>query len=215
MNTIDIIIADDHPFIRMGIGDILASENWINCVGEAENSDEVIRFCREIHPNILLMNLHIPNLAPVEIIKKVRNQSPGIKTIVISAGIDDTCSVELIAQEISGFLLEDEIPKNLVPAIRAVSEGNTWFSQEVFRKLINPSMKPVESDLRMTERELKVIQLVAQGQTNAQIACQLNVSKRTVDHCIETLFNKLRAQNRVQMVRLAIEKRILPVKRMS
>ncbi len=204
--TIRVLLADDHPLVRAGIRATLTAEPDLTVVGEAINSHEVQRLCQELDPDVLLLDLNMPGPSPAKTVAYVREQCPELRVLVLTAYDDDAYVRGMVAAGVSGYVLKDEAPQMLVRAIRAVMEGNHWFSRPLVEKLAQKStgaMVRTETQ-SLTARELEVLRLVATGKTNQEIAVALGISVKTVEKHLGELFTKLGVASRVEAAVYAV-----------
>jgi DNA-binding NarL/FixJ family response regulator len=198
--SIQVLLADDHPLVRTGIRATLIAESDLRLVGEATNGREVQWLCRELKPDVLLLDLNMPGPSPTETMAYVREYCPDTHVIVLTAHDDDAYIRGLVAAGVSGYVLKDEASEAVVRAIRSVVQGNNWFSRSVVEKLARGrTTTPVAAKPPiLTDRELEVLRLVVAGKTNQEIAASLGISVKTVEKHIGELFVKLGAASRVE-----------------
>jgi len=205
--TIRVLLADDHPLVRTGIRATLMIEPDLLLVGEAINGHEAQRLCQELQPDILLLDLNMPGPPPGETITAVHEHSPQTYVIVLTAYDDDAYVRGMVAAGVAGYVLKDEASEVLVRAIRAVMQGDTWFSRPILEKLLHHVSASAEVS-NLTARELEVLRLVATGKTNQEIAIALAISVKTVEKHLGEVFVKLgvasRVEAAVQAVRLGL-----------
>jgi DNA-binding NarL/FixJ family response regulator len=202
MKTIRILIADDHPVVRMGTRLALSSERYLKCIGEAQDGNEILPLCADLHPDLLLLDLRMPNLTPVELVEQLRNRCPDLRIIILSAYGDDIYVKNLIAMGVAGFVLKDEMPQNLVQAIMTVMQGNTWFSRNVVRRLTEPEIVQLDGkgEFLLTEREWDVVKLLAKGYSNRMIAEELCFSESAVRFHLHNIYDKKGFHSRGEIV---------------
>lgn len=197
---ISVLLADDHPLIREGIGNTLRKEPDLRLVGEAGDGDACLQLCRSRQPDVLLLDLDMPGPPPLELIALLRDNCPQLRLIVLSAH-DDYISVHaLLAAGVHGYVLKDEPPVAVLRAIRTVVEGGSWFSQTITRQLARPSLNGPQ----FTSREEEVLHLLAQGQSNDEMAAELSVTERTVRYHLHNIYRKIEADTRNQAIVWAV-----------
>ncbi len=197
---IRVVLADDHPLVRAGIRATLTAEPDLILMGEATDGYEAQRLCRELKPDVLLLDLNMPGPLSTETIACVRDYCPDTFVVVLTAHDDDAYVRGLLAAGVSGYVLKDEASEAVVRAIRSVMQGNNWFSRAVVEKLVKErigGLAPAKP-LTLSERELEVLRLVVSGKTNQEIAVALGISVKTVEKHIGELFVKLGVASRVE-----------------
>lgn len=207
-DKIRVVLADDHPIVRSGIKATLQVDESLEVVGEAENSDATKRVCVELKPDVLLLDLSMPGASPVEILKYLREHSPDVKVLVLTASDDDAIVRQLVRVGIAGYLLKDEVPETLGRAIHAIKQGGAWFSQSIAQKFMqwqrDDSLPEDLPDL--TDREQQVLKLVAKGFDNTRIANELGLAEQTVRNYASTIYEKLDVHSRAEAIVWAREK---------
>lgn len=205
-STILVLLADDHPMMRVGIRETLAIDPDIVLVGEARDGYETEQACRRLKPHVLLLDLNMPGPQPAETVAAVKHICPLIKVLIMTAYDDDIYVRGLISAGISGYVLKDEAPEQVVQAIRTVAQGGTWFSRSVADRFIQWADGGPDQSLSfaLTERELEVLRLVVEGHTNQEIACELGISDKTVAKHLGEVFNRLGVSSRVEAAVLAV-----------
>lgn len=193
--TIRVLLADDHPLIRAGIRTTLTAEPDLALVGEAVDGQTAQALCQNLTPDILLLDLNMPGPPAVETVTFLRDHCPRVRVIVLTA-YDDTVYVRgMLAVGAWGYVLKDEAAETVVTAIRQVAAGQVWFSPAI-RALTRRQGRRGAADL--TDRELSVVRLLAQGKTNKDIARQLEVSEKTVEFHVSKVLKKLGAASRTE-----------------
>jgi DNA-binding NarL/FixJ family response regulator len=205
-----VILADDHPFIRAGLYTTLEAEPDIVVVGEAATGEEAQALCRELQPDIMVLDLNMPGPPASETVAYVQEHSPRVRVLVLTAYDDEPYIRGLISAGVSGYILKDEAPDALVQAVRSVVLGGTWFSQSIVRKLtIGPRQgKSAGSDL--TDREHQLLRLLVLGWDNAHIARELNLGEQTVRNYLSRMYAKLGVQTRSETIAWAHEHNMIP-----
>lgn len=213
MATIRILLADDHPVVRDGIRDRVAREEDINVVGEAESGEETITQAQRLRPDIVLLDVAMPGPGAVNVMEALRKALPTVKVLVLSAFDDDEYVFGMLAAGAAGYALKDERLSTLVQAIRAVAGDETWLSPRVASKVARRAVgeKDPSSDSPLTEREREVLQLMAEGKENAEIAETLVITERTVKFHVGNIYAKLGATSRTAAVVEAIRRKWVDV----
>lgn len=200
IKTVQVLLAEAHPLLRADIRSALNGERDLELVGEVIDGYAARRLSQTLTPDVLLMDLNISGPVVADTIAYLRLHSPSVKVIVLSGGNDEGSIQTLLAAGMAGYLLKDELPEPVVPAIRSVVQGGTWFSRMVMEQLISPKIKQPFSVAQsgLTERELAVLRLVVAGQTNQKIGRTLGISEKTVEKRLGEVFVKLEVASRVE-----------------
>ena len=207
MATIRILLADDHPVVRDGIRDRMAREEDINVVGEAESGEETLAQAQRLRPDIVLLDVAMPGPGAVKVMETLREALPTVKVLVLSAFDDDEYVFGMLATGAAGYALKDERLSSLIAAVRAVAQGETWLSPRVASKVARRAIerKDQATDSPLTEREREVLQLMAEGKENTEIAETLVITERTVKFHVGNIYAKLGATSRTAAVVKAIQ----------
>jgi DNA-binding NarL/FixJ family response regulator len=206
LETIRILIADDHAFVREGTRRILEQEPDLEVVAEAGDGEEAVKLACDLKPDVALVDVAMPRLDGIEATRRIKAQCPAVAVLVLSAYDDDQFIFGLLEAGAAGYLLKSVRGQEIVDAIRAVHAGESVLHPSVARKVLNRfagvSGKPRERkslDL-LTEREMDVLKLVTKGLSNKDIAEGLCLSVRTVQGHLANIFNKLRVSSRTEAV---------------
>lgn len=198
---IRILLADDHPVVRQGLAAMIAREPDMAVVGEAENGREVVRQFQDFRPDVVLMDLRMPEMDGVDAILAIRELSPKARVVVLTTYDDDEDIYHGLRAGARAYLLKDAPPDELLEAIRAVHAGHKRIPPEIAAKLTDRMACP-----ELTERELEVLRLIANGKTNLAIASLLGVAEGTVKFHVNNILSKLGAEDRTQAVTLALKR---------
>jgi len=204
---INILVADDHAVVRTGISAWIASEPDLVLSGEAADGEEAVAKALELQPDVILMDLVMPNKDGIEAIKEIIQVNPDARILVITSFSDKDKAIQAIKAGAMGFMMKDTSPEGMLQAIRAVQQGKPWLSNEITRMLMHEqrltreSISPTD---HLTDREVDVLKLIAQGLSDNDIADQLSVSKATVRYHISNILAKLNLENRTQAALYAI-----------
>jgi two-component system, NarL family, response regulator LiaR len=206
LETIRILIADDHAFVREGTRRILEQEPDLEVVAEAGDGEEAVKLACDLKPDVALVDVAMPKLDGIEATRRIKAQCPAVAVLVLSAYDDDQFIFGLLEAGAAGYLLKSVRGQEIVDAIRAVHAGESVLHPSVARKVLNRfagvSGKPRERksvDL-LTEREMEVLKMVTKGLSNKDIAEGLCLSVRTVQGHLANIFNKLRVSSRTEAV---------------
>ena len=214
--TIRVVVADDQVLVRSGFTMLLAGEADIEVVGEASNGVEAVALAASAHPDVMLMDVRMPVMDGLEATRRISSDPSMASTrVVILTTFDlDEYVHEALRAGASGFLLKDTLPVELLTAVRVVADGDALIAPRITRRLIEefarlpePSAASAASAVldQLTDREREVLELVAKGQSNAEIAAGLYVSHATVKTHVSRLLMKLDARDRAQLVMIAYE----------
>ena len=212
MEEIRILIVDDHPVVREGIGSMLKKEADFKVVGEASNGLEAIEKARELSPDVVLMDLRMPEMDGVEAISRIKAEKPEVKFIILTTYSDDEYIFKGIAAGARAYLLKDAPRDELFKAIRMVSRGESLIqpviASRVLDKLAELSRKTPAGDT-LSDREIEVLRLMAGGESNKDIADHLSITQSTVKTHIASIFQKLNVTTRTEAVTNALKKGII------
>lgn len=212
MEVIKIVIVDDHPVVREGIGAMLKREPDFKIVGEASNGREAIEKARELSPDVMLMDLRMPEVDGVEAITRIKAEKPDIKFIILTTYSDDEYIFRGIAAGARAYLLKDAPRDELFKAIRAVSRGESLIQPVVASRLLDKlaelSRKSPSVDT-LSDREIEVLNLMAKGVSNKDIADRLSITQSTVKTHITSIFQKLDVTTRTEAVTTALKRGII------
>ncbi len=203
---IKIIITDDHPMIRAGLASILQTQSDMLVLAELPNGKVLMEQINELNADVLLLDLEMPEMDGLQVIQACKEQALPIKIIVFTAYDTDERIIKAIKSGAKGYLLKGASRQSIYDAIRAVHAGQSILQAEITEKLFRQISSNFTS---LTERELEVIQLIANGLKNKDIADQLYVSERTIKFHVSSILSKLSAKNRTEAVKIAREKGII------
>lgn len=210
-----VVLVDDHALFRKGIASILNSQPDIQVVGEASNGLEGIKKVKELQPDLTVMDIHMPECTGLEAVKLIKKDLPESKVIMLSISEDDQDLFNALKNGALGFLLKDSDPDDLIEAIQSALKGEVVLSRGLANKIINEfanlaQRKTIKTNLsdELTQREIEVLQLVAKGVTNKEIAVTLDITENTVKNHLCNIMDKLHLENRVQLATFAIRQGI-------
>ncbi|MFC2002111.1 response regulator [Chloroflexota bacterium] len=209
---IKILIADDHPVVREGLSTMLSREQDIQVVGEAENGTEAIKKAGELQPDIILMDLRMPEIDGVEAMRQIKVKNPDMKFIVLTTYDNDEYIFKGIEVGARAYLLKDAPREELFKAIRAIYRGESLIQPAVAGKVLDrlaELSRQVRAPERLSEREVEVLILIAKGTGNKLIATSLCIGESTVKTHIQSIFQKLEVNDRTEAVTEAIKKGII------
>lgn len=203
-----IVIADDHPLVRFGVKSTLARSEEHQVVGEASNAEEALRLVAELKPDLLTLDLNMPGIAPEELAAQAREHHPELKVLVLTAMDDEPTVRRLKKVRLSGYMLKDEAPENLLQAVRAIEQGAVWFSQSIAHKMMGLDIAEDPAPT-LTARERQVLAQIARGLDNLAIANELSLAEQTVRNYASAIYEKIGATSRVEAAVWARERGIL------
>jgi two-component system, NarL family, response regulator LiaR len=205
--TIRLLIADDHNIVRKGIKVLLATEPDMQVVGEAENGTEAVEKAATLKPDVILMDLVMPEMDGIEATRKITAEQPGAHILVLTSFAADDKVFPAVKAGALGYLLKDSTPEQLLEAIRQVHRGEPSLEPSIARKVLQELSRPGQGAPTvdpLTERELDVLRLVAQGMSNKEIAAKLFVAEWTVRTHVSNVLGKLHLASRTQAALYAL-----------
>ena len=210
---IRVLIVDDQPVIRIGVEAALSTAPDIRIIGLAKDGESALAMCAIFQPNVVLMDLRMPGVNGVEATRHIRSQFPNIQVIVFTSFQEQNMVQQALQAGALGYLLKDASPHDLVAAIRTAAAGKRTLSPEIVDVLVHTITDASAAQIYdLSERELEVLLHIAEGLTNPEIAAKLMVSVNTIRHHVRSVLSKLAVTNRTAVVRLAIEKNLIPAK---
>ncbi len=206
-----ILLVDDHDLFRTGLKNLLAGEDGIAVVGEAGNGVDAVRLVRELAPDVVVMDLNMPTMSGVEATRHITALSPLTRVIVLTISEEDTDVMDAVVAGACGYLLKDASITDVVAGIRSAAVGASLISPTIASKVLQRvRASTADSDMadairaELSDRELEVLKLIANGKDNAQIAAELVISPKTVKNHISNILMKLQIQNRIQAAVYAV-----------
>ena len=216
MKRITILLVEDHMVVREGFRKLLESENDLELVGEAQTGRQAVKMAAALRPDVVVMDIAMPQLNGLEATRQIRKAVPTAKVLMLSAHSDDAYVEQAIAMGAAGYLLKQTSAHALSEAIREVHKGGTFFSPSIAKRLrrrvretLNGKGKLRKKTVRLTSREIEVLQQIAEGRPNKQIAAELGISIKTVEKHRDHLMQKLDIHDTAGLTRYAIEAGII------
>ncbi len=206
---IRVLLVDDHEMVRRGLGVFLAAFDDLELVGEAANGVEALQMCGELNPDVILMDLMMPEMGGVEATRTILEQYPHMRVIAITSFEEENLVQDALKSGATGFLMKNTSIDDLAAAIRAAYAGKPTLSPEATQALITAAQRPPEPGFDLTRRELDVLSQLVEGLSNPEIADVLSISRSTVKTHVSNILDKLHVSSRVEAVRLAIENKLV------
>jgi DNA-binding NarL/FixJ family response regulator len=205
METIRVLIADDHPLFRHGMGALLAGASEFTVVGEATTGAEAVNLAATLQPDVILMDIRMPGITGIEATRRILHTSPHIRILMVTMSDDDASVFTAMRAGARGYILKDAHKAELLRAIRAVADGEAIFGPAIAERLMDffAEPRPAVPTLafpELTEREREILHLLAQGQSNAEITARLVLSPNTVRNYVSNIFSKLQVIDRAQAI---------------
>ncbi len=206
MNRITVLIADDHALFREGLRLVLSQEESIQIVGEATDGKQSLIMTEALQPDILLLNVRLPEMNGLDALPKIRAKSPGTKVLILSSYPEDDFIVEALRRGAKGYLSKTLTRADIVKAIRVTHAGELWTERKMLTQTLESllqkanSVAPQRPREALTDREREIVKWVIQGMTNKEIAAQLGISDKTVKTHLSNIFGKLKLSRRLQLL---------------
>ena len=211
MESLRVLIADDHPLFRHGIAALLGASEEFQVVGEATSGEEVVTLAEQLQPDVILMDIHMPKMSGIDATRQILHTSPHIRILMITMSEDDGSVFAAMRAGARGYVLKEAQKDDMLRAIRAVGRGEAIFSPAIAGRLIDffaaprPAVPP-QAFPELTEREHEILTLIAQGYSNPVIAERLVLSPSTVRNYVSNIFSKLQVVDRSQAIVRARER---------
>jgi DNA-binding NarL/FixJ family response regulator len=212
MRKISVLLVDDHTVVRQGLRALLSAEEDIEVQGEAENGRQAVILAKKLVPDVVVMDVAMPLLNGLEATRQILKAVPSAKVLVLTSYGDDDCVAQMMDAGASGYLIKQTAANDLLKAIREVQRGNAYFSPAIARRLRDQCREAFTTGqsprkaTELTSREGEVLQLIAEGFSNKQIAAELSISIKTVEKHRQQVMNKLNIHDVAGLTRYAISK---------
>jgi DNA-binding NarL/FixJ family response regulator len=199
--AISILLVDDHPLLREGVAAVIGLQSDMVLVGEAENGSQAIERFRQTLPDVTLMDLQMPEMGGVEAIQAIRAESPAARILVLTTYAGDVLALRAMKAGAAGYLLKSSLRKELVDTIRAVHAGRRHVSAEIASEIAVHAV-----DDQLSDREVSILNLIANGHANKAIGLRLSISEETVKAHLKNIFFKLDVADRTHAVTMAVRR---------
>ncbi len=213
MDELRVLIADDHPIVRQGLRTMLSLEKDIRIVGEAADGEEVVALAQRLEPDIVLMDVRMAKLNGIAATQQIKEMLPNTNVLILTNYDDDEYIFGCIKAGASGYLLKDVPPGKLVKAIRRVSQGYPPFDPTILRKMLSQATQLAQREgkpqKKLTAREREILQSLAAGLSNKEIAEQFFITERTVKSHLSNIYEKLGVRSRGQAIVCAVKDRLV------
>jgi NarL family two-component system response regulator LiaR len=209
IDPIRVLLVDDHEMVRRGLAVFLNSFDDLHMIGEAANGKEALDMCRQLDPDVILMDILMPEMDGIEATKLILAEFPQTKIIAMTSFEKEDVVTEVIRNGAIGFLMKNASIDELAAAIRNAYVGKPTLAPEAAQILMSAASKPPEPSYELTKRELDVLAQMVDGRSNPQIAELLSISRSTVKTHVSNILGKLNVGSRVEAVKLALENKLL------
>ena len=204
MKKIKILLADDHRLLRMGLATLIASEKDMDVIGEAENGREAVELARTLSPDIVIMDLMMPEMSGAEATRLIHAELPDVKIMILTTFGTSDEMIDALSNGASGALMKDTATEDLIDSIRAIVAGH-----EVIPPKLRHLVRERSSAIKLSDRHLEILAAVSKGFSNADIARQFGLSEITVKKHLSAIFEKLGVANRAEAVAIALRKQLV------
>jgi two-component system response regulator NreC len=216
MDKIRVLIADDHTILRDGIRSLLEDEPDMQVIGEAEDGISAVKMACQLEPDVVLMDIAMPLLNGLEATRQIKRSAPQVRVLVLTMHENEEYIRQVLASGAMGYILKDAAARDLLGAIRSVHRGEAVLSPAITRLVIEDylrwgDLQPGQEENGLSPREREVLQLIAEGYTNRQIAEILSISIKTVQAHRSNLMSKLDLHDRGELIKYAIQKKIIEI----
>jgi DNA-binding NarL/FixJ family response regulator len=215
LEELSVLLVDDHDLFRTGLRNLL-EEQGVHVVGEAPNGQTALRLAAELAPDVVIMDLNMPGLSGVETTRHLTGIAPLVRVVVLTISIDDDDVMDAVMAGACGYLLKDSSIEDLITGIRAAAAGESLISPQIAAKVLQRLRSQGKSEdaletirAELSDREVQVLKLIANGKDNAQIASELFISPKTVKNHISNILMKLQIDNRIQAAVYAVRSGIV------
>ena len=208
---IRVVVVDDHALLRDGTRQILEAHPDLQVVGEAASGEVALALVNQLQPDVVLMDIALPEMNGIEVTRALTRDHPDIRVLMVSAYYEDEYVRSALEAGAAGYLSKTAPGDELVQAVRAVAGGTSVLQSDLMARLFNEPRQPAQGAPDMSERELEVLSLLAQGLRNKELAARMNIGTRTVDRLCDNIYAKLGVSSRTEAVVRAISAKLLTV----
>jgi DNA-binding NarL/FixJ family response regulator len=206
MDRIRVLLVDDHPVVRTGIRALLQSAPGIVVIAEAKSAAEGLALVEQLQPDVLLLDMEMPEMSGVEVAKQLQSATSPVKVLALSAYDDIQYVRSLLANGAAGYLTKEEAPEMIIEAVRGVARGETgWLSRRVAAKMTTWIRQDQMKEGALSNREMEVLQQIVAGSTNQEAAHALKISEKTVEKHVSAILNKMGVSSRVEAAVQAVQ----------
>ncbi len=207
MNIIRVLLVDDHPALRVGLHVLLEQAPDITVAGEVGNGREALARAEELQPDVIVLDCQLPEMEGAAVAEEIRRRGLPVRVLALSSYSDEQYVRAMLDAGAMGYLLKDEAPERIVAAVRAIAQGEGWFSPSIAAKVAGMMRGQTDKTARaqLTPREREILHLVAAGKSNKEIASVLHLSEKTVEKYLSEMFAKLNVSSRVEAAVLAVK----------
>ncbi len=214
--SVSILLADDHTILRQGLRALLSAEPDFNIVGEASDGLEAIKLAERLKPDVLVLDLMMPGLNGLEVTRQIRQRFPKTRVVILSMHAKEAYVLEALKNGANAYVLKDSQAMELVRAVREVITGRRYLSPPLSERAIEAYVQKTQTNNldvydTLTGREREVLQLAAEGNSNAEIGAKLSISPRTVEIHRANMMRKLNLHSQTDLIRFALQRGILPM----
>lgn len=212
---IKIFVCDDHNLVRQGIVALLNKETDFEVIGEASDGFEAVRLAKKLNPDIVIMDLSMPNLNGLEATHQIKRDASHVKVLILTQHENEEYVMQIIKVGASGYVLKTSVSDDLIKAIKEIQKGEKFFSPSISRMILDDyikrtkGLKTESKSPELTHREKEVLQLIAEGRTNHEVAEKLFISVRTVEFHRANIMHKLQIKDLANLIKYAIQKGII------
>lgn len=210
MSPIRVLLVDDHPVVRSGIRGLLEQAVDIEIVGEASTGEQALQMVEDAPPDVLLLDMELPDIQGTRVAQQIQLLYPKVKLLALSAHDDSVYVKELLELGAAGYLMKEEAPDVIIEAVRGVARGEQgWVSRRIAAQITSWMQAGGAAGMKLTPRELEVLHLIVQGKTNQAIAVDLDISEKTVEKYLRSIYTKLNVASRVEAAVYAVRESLV------